>query len=274
MKAATVRITPIEHIGSVNLTAHNHIIYEAAMKVNGILLDDHRSGDRTLRLWGLATLEKDDSQIVVALVNTSAFSVNEVYIDDKGQARISRKAVGGTVVPMGPDMVDAIKAYNETQVRNAPYTNGQLTNAVKFQSSPTLVPVQKDSDMTTANVAVVSVAANPTLKVSNAAIYAAAEAVKGLIADDHAARKTIQLWGVATLEKGDEQTVVALIDARYFCLNGVYLDSRGGVHLSTNSVGGTIELHGAPMEDGIEQYNAEQAGFPFSSGQLTNVVKF
>ena len=128
--------------------------------------------------------------------------------------------------------------------------------------------------MTNANVAVVSVAANPTLKVSNAAIYAAAEAVNGLVADDHGAGKTMQLWGLATIEKGDKQTVVALIDARYFCLNSVYMDTRGGVHLSTNSVGGTIELHGAPVEDGVEQYNAEQAGFPFSSGQLTNVVKF
>ena len=129
--------------------------------------------------------------------------------------------------------------------------------------------------MTTSTSAVaVSAATNSNLKAHIALIYAAAEDVKGLITDDHGGGKTIQLWGVATLEKGDKQTVVALIDATYFCLNGVYLDARGGVHLSTNSVGGVIELHGAPVEDGVARYNAEQSGYPFSSGQLTNVVKF
>jgi hypothetical protein len=128
--------------------------------------------------------------------------------------------------------------------------------------------------MTTSNAVVVSAATTPTLTVANAHLYSVAQAAGGVIADDHRACKTIQLWGMGTLEKDGRQTPVALIDARYFSLNLVYLNSTGEAHLSINSVGGVIELHGAPMEDGVAQYNTEQAGFPFSSGQLTNVVKF
>lgn len=113
-----------------------------------------------------------------------------------------------------------------------------------------------------------------TTNARNHVIYQAAAEVAGLITDDHGTGKTIQLWGLATLEKGDKQTVVALIDARYFSLNQVYMDPRGGVHLSTGSVGGVVELHGTTMVDGIATYNEDQSSFPFSSGQLNNVVKF
>lgn len=127
--------------------------------------------------------------------------------------------------------------------------------------------------MTTSNAAV-SIATTSSLTVANAHLYSVAQAAGGVIADDHCACKTIKLWGMGTLEKDGKQTPVALIDARYFSLNLVYLSKAGEAHLSINSVGGVIELHGAPVEDGVEQYNKEQAAFPFSSGQLTNVVEF
>lgn len=108
----------------------------------------------------------------------------------------------------------------------------------------------------------------------NLMIIEAAKAVNGLVFDDH---KTgggkAKLWGVATLDKGDRQQVVALMDSLYFSVNSVYLD-QGQAHLSTSSVGGVIELRGAPVEDGVAKYNEEQKSFPFTCGTLNNVVKF
>lgn len=114
----------------------------------------------------------------------------------------------------------------------------------------------------------------PRVQPKNLTIIEAVKAAKGLIWNDHGPTgNRIQLWGVATLDKDDKQQVVALIDCRYFSLNSIYI-YQGEAHLSTASVGGVIELHGAPVMDGVMEYNKEHKNFPFSTGLLNNVVKF
>ena len=114
----------------------------------------------------------------------------------------------------------------------------------------------------------------PAVIERNALVIAAAHQQKGLIADDHRPGTTIQLWGVATLDKGEKQTVVALFDSNVFSINRVYLSKDGKAHLCTSSVAGVMETRGLSMEDAIVKYNDEQGGFPFSCGLLNNVVKF
>jgi hypothetical protein len=104
--------------------------------------------------------------------------------------------------------------------------------------------------------------------------YAKCIAEKGLIFNDHGATGTrIQLWGLATLDKGEKQLVVALIDSRAFSINPVALH-RGEPHLLSGSAGGVIELEGRPMMDAVAQYNKEQEACSWSNGTLNNVVQF
>ena len=114
----------------------------------------------------------------------------------------------------------------------------------------------------------------PTVIERNARTISAAQQVGGWIQDDHTPNKTIKLWGVATLDKGDKQTLVALLNAPAYSINLVYLGSDGKARLSTSSVGGVLELRGLSVEDAIVKYNDEQGSFPFSCGLLNNVVKF
>lgn len=104
--------------------------------------------------------------------------------------------------------------------------------------------------------------------------YAKCVAEKGLIFNDHGPTGTkIQLWGLATLDKGEKQLVVALIDSRAFSINPVALH-RGEPHLLSGAAGGVIELEGRPMLEAIVQYNKEQENMPWSNGTLNNVVQF
>lgn len=111
--------------------------------------------------------------------------------------------------------------------------------------------------------------------VRNESIYAAAQAVKGVIADDHRNDGTIKLWGLATLVKEEKAIVVALCDSAYFCVNRVYLGEEKEARVSRDSVGGVVHPRNhATMEEAIEAYNLDQKDFIFTTGQLTNVVKF
>lgn len=116
--------------------------------------------------------------------------------------------------------------------------------------------------------------ANPLVG-ANGVIVEAVKAAGGVVWDDHGPTGTkTKLWGVATLDKGGKQQVVALHGSDYFSVNKLYV-YKGEIHLSTESVGGVVSTfkHGS-VEAAIEAYNEEQKTAIFSCGTLNNVVKF
>jgi len=110
------------------------------------------------------------------------------------------------------------------------------------------------------------------------AIVAATKQVNGLVLDDHRAPNgTLQLCGLATLDKGDSSITVALIKDDYFSLNEVYLGADGKVRVSTRAVGGVIHTpkrDGVTVEAGIATYNAEARSAKWSCGTVENVTMF
>lgn len=110
---------------------------------------------------------------------------------------------------------------------------------------------------------------------ANGVIVEAVKAAGGMVFDDHKPTGTkTKLWGVATLDKGGKQQVVALHSSDYFSVNKLY-PHRGEIHLSTDSVGGVVSTfkYGS-VEAAIEAYNESQKEAVFSCGTLNNVVKF
>lgn len=106
----------------------------AAKSVNGLVLDDHSAPNGRLQLCGLATLDKDGSSIPIALIEDDYFSVNEVYLDSQGCARISTRAVGGVVhTPKSQNVTleEGIAAYND-HARKATWSCGEINNVTLF----------------------------------------------------------------------------------------------------------------------------------------------
>ena len=102
----------------------------AARMLKGLLPDDH-GNNRMIQLWGVATLDKDGRQTVVALFDSSAFSVNQVYLSSTGGARLSTSQVGGALELRGLSVEDAVRQYNKDQ-ESFPFSQGTLNNVVKF----------------------------------------------------------------------------------------------------------------------------------------------
>lgn len=99
----------------------------------------------------------------------------------------------------------------------------------------------------------------------------------GRVVDDHQGRteENYTLAGVAALVKGDRVRAVALCNSRYFSVNEMYLED-GKVHISRTSIGGAVMPMDYNMDivRAVEGYNTDQAGYPFSSGQLEHVFMF
>ena len=109
-------------------------VVAAVKSVNGLVLDDHRGNGGKLQLCGVATLDKGDSSIPVALIHDDYFSLNEVYLDDQGVAHISTRAVGGVIhTPkrLSVTLADGIAKYNE-ESRTAKWTCGTVENVTTF----------------------------------------------------------------------------------------------------------------------------------------------
>lgn len=94
-------------------------ILKAINESNCVVKDDHGNG-QYLYAAGVANLERNGKcRPVLLLRNTAYFSLNLVYLGDKGEARLSRDSVGGVVKMMnGVTLEEGIVNYNEEQVEN------------------------------------------------------------------------------------------------------------------------------------------------------------
>lgn len=91
------------------------------------------------------------------------------------------------------------------------------------------------------------------------ALVAAVNATQGKVMDDHGnGNGWIMASGIAVLVRGEKKFPVLLCNSRYFSLNAMYLGEDGEARVSRDSVGGVVELHGAPLADGIAAYNENQ----------------
>lgn len=101
----------------------NFEVIVAAVKANNNrVVDDHNNSRPSVELAGLAMVER--SGIPVALCESRYFSLNRVYLDDKGVPHVSQEAVAGAVMKGGFSMREAIEAYNANQEE---YNNGYFT---------------------------------------------------------------------------------------------------------------------------------------------------
>lgn len=115
---------------SVALTANNAAIFELAKAAGGSIQDDHCVG-RKIVLKGLATLDRNGKQTVVALCPGMYFCLNRVY-QKEGVVHLSRDSVGGVLELMNKEtMAEAVSVYNEKQSVN-PWTSGDINNVVMF----------------------------------------------------------------------------------------------------------------------------------------------
>lgn len=107
-------------------------------------------------------------------------------------------------------------------------------------------------------------------------VLAAVKGFNNSVKDDHGnGTRVLKLCGLATLDKLERSTIVALCDSAYFSLNDVYLDEEGFPHVSISSCGGVVDCRRhVDVAEAIEYFNAEQVKFPFSCGTLNNVTLF
>lgn len=98
-----------------------------------------------------------------------------------------------------------------------------------------------------------------TFEKNFANIIEAVNHCKGHVVNDHGNRVgLLKVTGIGNLQKGEKKIPVIFCDSRYFSLNRLYLDENNVPHVSRESVGGVVELHGAPLEQGILAYNEAQ----------------
>lgn len=116
-----------------------------------------------------------------------------------------------------------------------------------------------------------SVIKNKAVAQDFAQIVAAVNACGGVIRDDHGAGRTLKVSGIGNLQRGDRKFAVPFCDSKYFCLNALYIGENGEARVSRDSIGGTVELFGAPLADGILGYNASQSTNLFTASFITDV---
>lgn len=115
---------------SVALTVANAVIFEMAKTAGGSIQDDHVPG-RKIVLKGLATLDRNGKQTVVALCAGMYFCLNRVYKQGE-EVHLSRDSVGGVVKLMNKEtMAEAVAVYNKDQLVN-PWSSGDINNVVMF----------------------------------------------------------------------------------------------------------------------------------------------
>lgn len=109
------------------IKAHNAKTIGAVAAAKGIVADDHSKGN-TVKLYAVATLDKGDKQLVVAIFKDVSHSVNLVYLDHNNIPRLSRDSVGGVIrLSKGDSVEAAIEAYNAMQ-SDLVFTCGTINN--------------------------------------------------------------------------------------------------------------------------------------------------
>ena len=88
-------------------------ILDTIMHTKGRVIDDHNNSKGCLTLSGLATVK--NSGAIVALCDSRYFSLNRVYLDEKGMPHVSREAVAGVIQKDGISLQEGIDKYNEQQ---------------------------------------------------------------------------------------------------------------------------------------------------------------
>lgn len=111
-------------------------VVAAVQANNNVVGDDHNNGTRTLTLTGIGGYIRGEKIIPVALCNSVAFCLNEVYLDEEGKPRISRSSTGGLIeLPGGLDLQSGIDNFNE-MMKNNKFSNGEhLAHCVIFTKS-------------------------------------------------------------------------------------------------------------------------------------------
>lgn len=103
----------------------------AAVQAAGFkLIDDHGYGRNVESISAVGVHHRGNRQQVVALYEHVAyFSVNEIYLDEKGVPHLSTSSVGGIIKPYG-DIEQGVIDYNEGQ-KNNPLSPGFIDTLVK-----------------------------------------------------------------------------------------------------------------------------------------------
>lgn len=114
-------------------------IVDAVNHTSGRILDDHNNGASGMTVAGIAELVKGESRIPVVLCRSIYFSLNRLYLDERGFPHVSRESVGGVVKCMnGTTLEQGITNYNVAQVDQI-HTCGTLEN-IHYLVDGKLVP--------------------------------------------------------------------------------------------------------------------------------------
>lgn len=143
-KGVTCRVVPDDEISThtgalVFIDSGVSSVFTAVAKAvhaaKGVVQDDHRASiGGTLKLCGVATLDKDGSSIPVALIDDDYFSLNELYLDEAGVPHVSTRAVAGVIhTPKSQNVTleQGIAAYNKAMEGNR-FSCGSINNVVLF----------------------------------------------------------------------------------------------------------------------------------------------
>jgi len=266
-------------------------IVDAINFTSGRILDDHH-GAGGMTVAGIAELVKGDSRIPVVLCRSIYFSLNRLYLDERGIPHVSRESVGGVVKCLdGITLEQGVTNYNAAQVGQK-FSCGSL-ESIHYLVNGKLVPevtspepVQTEAELSNARkdmmesvlngeVKVIGVAAKPEYSEYDA-IAAILGANGGEVIDDHTPdNKVRKLAGIALQAGHRGYNVVALGRWSHFSINKLYIDDTTGmVHLSTESTGSVVVGADINLEAAIEKYNADQEQVFYKTGNLTNVCYF
>lgn len=94
-------------------------IVESLNATNGKIMDDHNSNNAGRMVTGVALLNRGDVQIPVSFCDAIYFSLNQIYLGDANETRISTGSVGGVIKLMnGTTLFEGILNYNTEQTTN------------------------------------------------------------------------------------------------------------------------------------------------------------
>lgn len=94
-------------------------IVESLNNFQGKIADDHNCGGGMRTVSGIGLLNVGEKQIPVSFCDAIYFSLNQIYLGDANETRISTGSVGGVIKLMnGTTLFEGILNYNAEQAKN------------------------------------------------------------------------------------------------------------------------------------------------------------
>lgn len=108
----------------------------------------------------------------------------------------------------------------------------------------------------------------------NVLILEEMKSTHGVYQDDHNSGASLRTTScVGRYLEGEVESIVMLFENSIFCINPMYRDEDGAVHLSTCSIAGVVNARSS-LEKGVAAFNLAAEESPWSKGKITEIIRF